>query len=82
VIPDILANAGGVTVSYFEWAQNLQGARWQEGELTQRLEFMMRRAFNDVYMTMRKHRTHSRAAAYVLAVGRVTEAMLLRGLFP
>src|ERR1700722_11626246 len=82
VLPDILANAGGVTVSYFEWSQNLQGASWQGEEVNQKLDVVMRRAFNDVYAAMRKHHTHTRAAAYVLAVGRVADATLLRGLFP
>src|SRR5437899_466567 len=82
VLPDILANAGGVTVSYFEWAQDLQGYFWQENEVNGRLEMVMTRAFNYVYETMRKYHAHMRAAAYILAVGRVAEATLVRGLFP
>ncbi|HET9402555.1 MAG TPA: Glu/Leu/Phe/Val dehydrogenase [Candidatus Acidoferrales bacterium] len=82
VLPDILANAGGVTVSYFEWAQDLQGVFWDEGDVNMRLERVMKRAFNDVYETSRKYRTHMRNAAYILAVGRVAEASTVRGLFP
>ncbi|MGC1186307.1 MAG: Glu/Leu/Phe/Val dehydrogenase [Candidatus Acidiferrales bacterium] len=82
VLPDILANAGGVTMSYFECAQDLQGFFWQESEMNQKLEALMKRAFTSVQETMRKYHVHSRAAAYILAVGRVAEATLIRGLFP
>jgi glutamate dehydrogenase (NAD(P)+) len=82
VLPDILANAGGVTMSYFEWAQDLQGYFWDESEVNQKLEGVMKRAYAGVQETMRKYHVHSRAAAYILAVGRVADATLIRGLFP
>jgi glutamate dehydrogenase (NAD(P)+) len=82
VLPDILANAGGVTMSYFEWVQDLQGYFWEEHEINQKLEGVMKRAYAGVQETMRKFHVHSRAAAYILAVGRVAEATLIRGLFP
>jgi glutamate dehydrogenase/leucine dehydrogenase len=82
LLPDILANAGGVTASYFEWVQDLQSFFWSEQEVNSKLETVMRRAFLDVHESMRKHRTTMRTGAYVLAVGRVAEAALVRGLFP
>jgi len=82
VLPDVLANAGGVTTSYFEWVQDLQSFFWSEEEVNAKLEAVMRRAFQEVYEASRKNHVHMRTGAYMLAVGRVAEATLVRGLFP
>jgi glutamate dehydrogenase/leucine dehydrogenase len=82
VLPDILANAGGVTVSYFEWAQNIEGYYWAEDDVNEKLERVMKRAFKDVYETAGTHTVDMRTAAYMLAISRVADVTRLRGIFP
>jgi glutamate dehydrogenase (NAD(P)+) len=82
VIPDILASAGGVVVSYFEWVQDLQALFWEEREVMRRLEKVMRRAYEHVRRTAAEHGTTLRDAAYRVAVDRVARATEVRGIYP
>lgn len=82
MIPDILANAGGVTVSYYEWVQDQYSFFWSEKQINDTLEQAMRTAFNSVYAMANRHNTDMRTGAYILAVERVAEATRVRGIFP
>ena len=82
VIPDILCNAGGVVVSYFEWVQDMQQLFWEEDDINHRLERIMLRSFHDVYDSSKQMGVDMRTAALALAIGRVADATSTRGLYP
>jgi len=82
VVPDILANAGGVIVSYFEWVQDLQSFFWNDEEVDRRLERIIHQAFDDVWAERERLRTDLRTAAYSLAIERVASATSIRGIYP
>ena len=81
VIPDILANAGGVTTSYFEWVQDRHGYFWEEDEVNKRLEAKMVEAFDDVLQTSIRYKTDMRTAAYIVAINRVATVTRMRGMY-
>ena len=82
VLPDILANAGGVTVSYFEWAQDIQGFFWSETDVNAKLEKVMVQSYRDVHKVATERKVHHRTAAYAVAIQRVVDAMQMRGIYP
>lgn len=82
VVPDILANAGGVVVSYFEWVQDLQNFFWEEDEVNKKLTRIMQHAFHDVYAMMTSRKVDMRTAALMIGVKRVSDATTMRGIFP
>jgi len=79
VLPDILASAGGVTVSYFEWVQNLQNFYWTKEEVMQRLEYKMITAFENIYKVSQEYSVDMRSAAYMVGVKLLADAMEIRG---
>jgi len=81
VIPDILANAGGVTVSYFEWVQDRQGFFWREKEVNERLKDVLEHSFDEVVRYAETHKVNNRIAAYILAIDRVAFALKERGIY-
>ena len=81
VIPDILANAGGVTTSYFEWVQDRQGYFWKESFVNEQLEHIMVSSFEDVVGYAERHNVNNRIAAYMLAIDRVAYTIRQRGIY-
>ena len=82
MVPDVIANAGGVTVSYFEWVQDFSSFFWTEAEINDRLERIMVEALKAVVHTADKHKVSLRTAAFIIACTRVLAARELRGLYP
>lgn len=82
IVPDILANAGGVVVSYFEWVQNIQSLTWDEEEINKTLEKIMIKSFNEVWDTSKERNTSLRMGAYVVALQRIIKTKKIRGIFP
>ena len=82
ILPDVLANAGGVVVSYFEWVQGLQEYFWKESEVNAKLNDIVSRAFEATWETAQKRDVPMRVAAYGIAVQRVAEATVTRGIYP